>query len=163
LVKYGITIDEVRQAVESSNQNATGGYLNQRPNELLVRAIGRIQTLEDLKNIAVAHSNTRPVALSMIAEVVEAPQAKRGDAAAFVREPDGNFSGGSAVVLTISKQPGADTRAITREIEKAIAEIQPSLSAGIRIEPLYAQEHFIDRAIENVLAASWWWSFCFCF
>lgn len=153
LVKYGITIDEVRQAVESSNQNATGGYLNQRPNELLVRAIGRIQTLEDLKNIAVAHSNTRPVALSMIAEVVEAPQAKRGDAAAFVREPDGNFSGGSAVVLTISKQPGADTRAITREIEKAIAEIQPSLSAGIRIEPLYAQEHFIDRAIENVLEA----------
>jgi len=84
----------VRQAVESSNQNATGGYLNQRPNELLVRAIGRIQTIEDLKNIAVAHSSSRPVALSMIAEVVEAPQAKRGDAAAYVREANGNFTGG---------------------------------------------------------------------
>lgn len=153
LVKYGITIDEVRLAVESSNQNATGGYLNQRPNELLVRAIGRIQTIDDLKNIAVTQRDSRPVALSMIAEVVEAAQTKRGDAAAYVREDDGHFSGGSAVVLTISKQPGADTRAITREIEKAIVEIQPSLSGGIRIEPLYAQEHFIDRAIENVLEA----------
>ncbi len=153
LVKYGITIDEVRQAVESSNQNATGGYLNQRPNELLVRAIGRIQTVDDLKNIAVTQRSARPVALSMIAEVVEAAQTKRGDAAAYVREDNGDFSGGAAVVLTISKQPGADTRAITREIEKAVSEIQSSLSAGIRIEPLYAQKHFIDRAIENVLAA----------
>jgi HME family heavy-metal exporter len=153
LVKYGITIEEVRQAVESSNQNATGGYLNQRPSELLVRAVGRIQSIDDLKSIAVATSSSRPVALSMIAEVVEAPQAKRGDASAFAREDNGDFSGGPAVVLTISKQPGADTRAITREIEKAIEEIQPSLSAGIRIEPLYAQVHFIDRAIENVLEA----------
>lgn len=153
LIKYGITIDEVRLAVENSNQNATGGYLNQRPNELLVRAIGRIQTIDDLKNIAVTHNSSRPVALSMIADVVEAPQAKRGDASAFVRETDGSFTGGPAVVLTISKQPGADTRAITREIEKALEEIQPSLAAGTRIEPLYAQEHFIDRAIENVLEA----------
>ena len=153
LVKYGVTIDEVRQAVASSNENATGGYLNQRPNELLVRALGRIQSIDDLKSIAVANRSARPVSLAMVANVVEAAQTKRGDASAFVRKEDGQFSGGPAVVLTISKQPGADTRRITREIELAIAEIKPSLSSGIRIEPLYSQEHFIDRAIENVLEA----------
>ena len=153
LVKYGITLEQVRHAVANSNENATGGYLNQRPNELLVRAIGRIQTIDDLKNIAIANVGERPIALSMIANVVEAAQTKRGDASAFVRESSGDFTGGPAVVLTISKQPGADTRRITHDIETALAEIQSSLSAGIRIEPLYSQEHFIDRAIENVLHA----------
>lgn len=120
---------------------------------MLVRAIGRIESIDDLKRIAVPVRNGRPVALSMLANVVEAPQLKRGDASAFVRESDDRFSGGQAVVLTVSKQPGADTRGITQQIQAAIREIKPSLSAGIRIESLYAQEHFIDRAIENVMVA----------
>ena len=154
LVKYGLTIESVRVAVESSNENATGGYLDQRgADELLVRAIGRIESIDDLKRIAVPVRSGRPVALSMLANVVEAPQLKRGDASAFVRENDDRFSGGQAVVLTVSKQPGADTRGITQQIQAAISEIKPSLSAGIRIESLYAQEHFIDRAIENVMVA----------
>lgn len=154
LVKFGITLDDVRQAVAKSNSNATGGYLDQRgPNEWLVRAIGRIQSIDDLKKVAVAVRDGRPVALSMVASVVEAAQVKRGDASAFVRESDDKFSGGASVVLTVSKQPGADTRAISKAIEAAIHEIQPSLAAGIRIESLYAQEQFIDRAIENVVEA----------
>lgn len=153
LVKFGISIDDVRRAVQASNENATGGYLDQRgADEWLVRAIGRIQSLDDLKRVPIAVRDGRPVALSMLANVVEAAQVKRGDAAAFVREIDG-FSGGPAVVLTVSKQPGADTRAISESILKAIDEIKPSLAKGIRIEPLYAQKHFIDRAIENVLVA----------
>ena len=154
LVRYGLTIENVRSAVEHSNENATGGYLDQRgADELLVRALGRIETIDDLKRVAVTVRNGRPISLSMLANVVEAPQLKRGDASAFVREVNGRFSGGQAVVLTVSKQPGADTRGITRQIHAAIDEVKPSLSADIRIESLYAQEHFIDRAIENVMVA----------
>ena len=154
LVRYGVTIDQVKTAVERSNENATGGYLDQRgPNEWLVRAIGRVQSIEDLNRIAVTMRNGRPISLSMVANVAEAPQLKRGDSSAYVREDKSRFSGGPAIVFTISKQPGADTRAITKQIAIAIDEIKPSLSAGIRIESMYAQEHFIDRAIENVLEA----------
>ncbi len=154
LIKYGVTLDDVRKAVESSNSNATGGYLDQQgANEWLVRAIGRIQSIDDLKKVPVAVRNGRAVALSMVANIVEAAQVKRGDAAAYVRESEDRFSGGAAVVLTISKQPGADTRSISQLIEAAIVEMQPSLSKGIRVKSLYAQEHFIDRAIENVMAA----------
>lgn len=154
LQKNGVTLDDVRRAVEASNENATGGYLDQRgPNEWLVRALGKIQSIDDINKIAVAVRQGRPVSLSMLATVVEAAQVKRGDASAFIREGENEFSGGPAVVLTISKQPGADTRAITQSILSAVSEIKPSLDAGIRIEPLYSQEHFIDRAIENVVAA----------
>ncbi len=154
LQKNGVTLDDVRHALEASNENATGGYLDQQgPNEWLVRAIGKVDSIEDIQKIAVAVRQGRPVSLSMLASVVEAAQVKRGDASAFIRESENQFSGGPAVVLTISKQPGADTRAITQAVLAAIAEIKPSLDHRIRIEPLYSQEHFIDRAIENVVTA----------
>ena len=162
LVKYGITIDEVRQAVESSNQNATGGYLNQRPYELLVRAIGRIQTIDDLKNIAVAHSNTRPVALSMIADVIEAPQAKRGDAAAYVREDDGHFSGGSG---GCSNHQQATGRRYASQSPVKLRKL--SKRSNHRSQPEFASNHFtlkntsLTELLKTcwkpcVMAVSWW-------
>ncbi|MDA0587724.1 MAG: efflux RND transporter permease subunit [Planctomycetota bacterium] len=176
MLRYGVTLHQVKQAVVESNENATGGYLDEQgPNELLVRALGRIQSVEDLQKVVITMRQGRPVALAQIATVREGPQVKRGDSAAFVRvegrgsrveSEDGEsahpstfnpqpstFSGGPAVVLTINKQPGADTRAITDSILEAVAELQESLPKDIRIVPVYSQKSFIDRAIENVIEA----------
>lgn len=168
LQHYGVTLSQIREALQHSNQNATGGYLDQQgPNELLVRGLGRIQTIEDLQKVVITIRDGRPVALAQVARVVEAPQAKRGDSSAFIRKPDtpptdeqpvaessaDPFDGGPAVVLTISKQPGADTRAITQQILAAVAELRTTLPADFRIEPMYSQESFIDRAIHNVMEA----------
>ncbi len=155
LLKYGLTLQEVRKAVEESNENATGGYLDEQgPNELLVRALGRVQKVEDLEQLVVTMREGRPVLLSQVARVIEGPQVKRGDSSAFVREEDGSFSGGPAVVLTINKQPNADTRHVTDEIMKALAELGPSLPKDIRIQSeLYSQKSFIDRSIDNVVEA----------
>ncbi len=159
MLQYGVTLNQVESAVIKSNENATGGYLDQQgPNELLVRALGRIQSIEDLERVVVTIRNGRPVALAQVAKVVEAAQSKRGDSSAFIRrdEQDGNrnsWSGGPAVILTINKQPGADTRAVTDNIMQAMDELKPSLPQGVRIMPVYSQKSFIDRAIENVLAA----------
>ncbi len=153
LLRYGVTLHEVKQAVIESNENATGGYLDEQgPNELLVRALGRIQTVEDLQKVVISMRDGRPVALAQVASVREGPQVKRGDSAAFVRAGDG-FSGGPAVVLTINKQPGADTRAITDSILAAVDDLQQALPPDIRIVPVYAQKSFIDRAIDNVIEA----------
>jgi CzcA family heavy metal efflux pump len=64
--------------------------------------------------------------------------------------PISSFSGGASVVLTVNKQPGADTRKVTDDVLRAIEELRPSLPAGIRIEPTYSQKSFIERAIKNV-------------
>ncbi|MBL8851312.1 MAG: efflux RND transporter permease subunit [Planctomycetaceae bacterium] len=154
LLQYGVTLEQVKAAVGASNRNATGGYLDrQGPNELLVRALGRIQTIDDLRSVVVTIREGRPVALAQIARVEEAPQVKRGDSSTFIRDEDGSFSGGSSVVLTINKQPGADTRAITDAVMAAVEELQPSLPKDVRIEPVYSQKAFIDRAIHNVIEA----------
>lgn len=154
MIQYGVNLGQIREALQRSNENATGGYLDQQgPNELLVRGLGRLQTIEDIQKVVVTIRESRPVALAQVARVVEAPQVKRGDSAAFVRDADGKTSGGPAVVMTISKQPGADTRAITNAILAAVEDLRPSLPKDIRIAPLYSQKEFIDRAIENVMEA----------
>ena len=155
LLRWGVTLGQVKTALEESNQNATGGYLDEQgPEELLVRSVGRIQSVEDLKGVVVTIRDGRPLLLDRVARVVEGPQVKRGDSSAFARGPDGQFDGGPAVILTINKQPKADTRLVTREITEALAELESRLPEGIRIHTgLYQQKSFIDRAVENVVEA----------
>ncbi|WP_339735592.1 efflux RND transporter permease subunit [uncultured Gimesia sp.] len=155
LLQYGITLHDVKKACAESNENATGGYLDdQGPNEFLVRAIGRVQTIDDLKKVVVKIRKGRPVLLSQVAKVMEGPQVKRGDSSAYIRDEDGKFSGGPAVVLTVNKQPNADTREVTDQVMKALDELKPSLPDDIRIQPeLYSQKAFIDRAVDNVIEA----------
>ena len=178
LLRFGVSLQQVKDAVVNSNENATGGYLDQQgPNELLVRALGRVQTIEDIEQIVVTIREGRPITLAQIAKVTAGAQSKRGDSAAYSRDdlktgeiadlaPESppllaplssplapGWSGGPCVVLTINKQPGADTRAVTDNVFKAIEDLSASLPKDIRVIPLYSQKSFIDRAIENVMIA----------
>jgi CzcA family heavy metal efflux pump len=155
LLAYGVTLQEVVTALEKSNSNVTGGYLaGQGPNEYLVRSLGRIQSIEDLQEVAVKIRDGRPVLLGQVARVIEGPEVKRGDSAAFIQEEGRGFRGGPAVVLTINKQPGTDTRQLTDRVTAALEELKPSLPSDIRIAPeLYQQKQFINLAVENVVAA----------
>lgn len=155
LIRFGVTINQVKTALRNSNQNTAGGYLDEQgPNEYLVRAIGRIKSIDEIDRIVVVQRDGQSIRLSQVARVVEGPQVKRGDSSAFTRVANGNFDGGPAVVLTINKQPKADTRHVTQQVVKALEELKPSLPPDIRILPeLYQQETFIDLAIENVMEA----------
>jgi HME family heavy-metal exporter len=145
LLKFGVSLDDVEKAVQASNSNATGGYLDQGGNELLVRSIGRIQNVRDLESVVVKGTGERPIVLGQVARVAEAPQVKRGDAA---------VNGQPAVILVIAKQPGADTRKLTDDVTKALVELGPSLPDDIRLNPeLYQQKTFIDLSIHNVIEA----------
>lgn len=155
LLRYGVTLHEVETALGKSNQNTTGGYLDEQgPNEYLVRVLGRVKSLRDLEELVVKVRGGQAVLLSQVARAIEGPQTKRGDSAAFVRQKDGSFSGGPAVALTVNKQPGADTRTVTLKIQKALQELKRSLPGDIRVHPeLYQQKTFIDLAIKNVIEA----------
>ncbi|MBI3463952.1 MAG: efflux RND transporter permease subunit [Planctomycetes bacterium] len=145
LLTYGVTLHEVEQAISASNANSTGGYLNMGPNEYLVRSIGRLKTIGELEDVVVKANPERPVLLRQVARVVEAAQVKRGESA---------VDGSPAVILTISKQPGADTRRLTDDITKALADLKASLPGDVRINPeVYQQRVFIDLGIRNVIEA----------
>ena len=145
LVQYGIGLEDVEAAVRRSNSNATGGYITQGSSELLVRSLGRIQTVGDLKSVVIKAVGDRPVVLGQVGSVVEAPQVKRGDAA---------VNGHPAVMLVVTKQPGADTRRLTDEITRALDDLRPSLPGDVLVtSDVYQQKTFIDLSIRNVIEA----------
>ncbi|MBI1246735.1 CusA/CzcA family heavy metal efflux RND transporter [bacterium] len=155
MLRYGVTLHEVKTALSESNQNTAGGYLDEQgPSELLVRSLGRVTSVEEIGGIVIAHRDGQSIRLSQVARVVEGSQVKRGDSAAYARDANGNFFGGSSVVLTILKQPNADTRLVTEKVMAALEEMRPSLPDDVEMLPeLYQQKAFIDLAIENVIEA----------
>ena len=154
LVKYGVTLHEVELALKQSNQNATGGYLDEQgPNEYLVRALGRVHTLRELGEVVVKHRDGQSIMIRQIARVEEGAQVKRGDSSAYARQ-ENTFVGGDAVVLTVNKQPGADTRDATLQITSILARLEDRLPKDVTLaSDLYQQKAFIDLAIANVVEA----------
>ena len=66
LIAKGVTLHEVHEAVAQSNVNVTGGYLDEGPNELLVRSLGRVKTVEDLERSAREHTRRRWLWLHLV-------------------------------------------------------------------------------------------------
>ena len=145
LAAHNVTLAEVEASISEANQNATGGYLERGSMEYLVRGLGRIKSKDDLAQSVVKSSNERPVLLRDVANVEERPQLKRGDS---------SVNGHPAVVLTIGKQPTADTRQLTEEITRTFESLRGSLPKDIElVTELYQQREFIDRGIHNVFEA----------
>lgn len=145
LLSYGVTLGEVEASLRLANQNSTGGFLERGSMEFLVRGIGRVQSLDELGATVIRSTSERAVLLRDVARIVEGPQLKRGDS---------SVNGHPAVVLTIGKQPGADTRALTDAIDLALQDLKESLPDDIVIEPeIFQQRKFIDLGIHNVVEA----------
>lgn len=145
LIAYGISLDEVEKSLGEANQNSTGGFMQLGAAEYPVRAIGRVKSVDDLAMTVVKRVDERSVLIKDIATIREGAQLKRGDS---------SVNGHQAVVLTIGKQPTADTRELTEKIERALRDIQPSLPKDLRLDPtIFQQRTFIDLGVHNVLEA----------
>jgi CzcA family heavy metal efflux pump len=142
LNQYQVSIDSLDKELSKISQNTTGGFLEKEGQEFLIRNIGVVNEINDIKKSLIALHFGRPVLVQDIAEVKVAPRLKRGD---------GSFNGHPSVVLTIQKQPGADTVEITRAVEKAIADISPSLPKGVLVNPdVFKQANFIETSIKGI-------------
>ena len=145
LSRHDVTLDELTRAVEKSNVVTGGGFLLSKNEEALIRIIGRATTLDDIGDTLVRHGDPVPITIREVAEVVHAGPVRRGD---------GSIGGKPAVMLSIQKQPGADTLTLTEEIEEVLDQIQSRLPDDVVIEMnSFKQADFIEAAIENVKEA----------
>ena len=138
----GITYEQLEASLAQFGTNMGGGFTDLYSREYLIRNIGRTTSLEDLRNIAVARSEQRPVYLWQVATVEFAPKVKRGDAG-YMSKP--------AVLVSVEKQPNVDTIALTARIEAALKELGPSLPFDIKIDQVvFRQANFIESSIRNL-------------
>ena len=145
LQALGVERDEVERALQDFGSNTSGGFLEAQGREWLIRQIGRTTDLNHLRQLVVAVRNGQPVLLQQVARVLEAPAVRRGD---------GGYNGRPAVILSVQKQPTADSVKLTREVERAMEELARSRPAGIDAPAfLFRQADFIERSIGNVVEA----------
>ena len=112
LKQFNLSIDDIDNALQLTNLNTTGNFFNRYGSEVLIRNVGRATSLADLSQTVVSNKDGLPVLLSQIADVKFGAALKRGDA---------SINGKPAVILTVEKQPGANTVQLTDEVEKALA------------------------------------------
>lgn len=141
----GVGLGELEAALAGAGLDAAGGFQSAGPSERLVRILARARGAEDLAGLVVrAEPGRPPVLVGDLAQVSLAPSpGSRGDA---------GLDGSPAVLLAVQRQPGADTVALTRAIERATEEAAARLPTGAVIRgDLFRQSDFIERAVANVV------------
>lgn len=140
---HGVSLDNVMEAVESFNDNASGGILYDYGNEYLIKGDITSVKADEMGMTAVATSSGRHVTLADIAEVKLGPQTPRLGAASVKAEP--------AVLITVTKQPHQGSNDLTRNILADLDEIASTLPSDIHISTdIFRQSDFIDASISNL-------------
>ncbi len=141
LKDFNLTFKDLKEAVTSLGKNTTGGYVEDAHQEYLIRNIGKLGSIEDIKSAPVLFKNGISVPLEQVADVKIGVQNMRGDA---------SVNGTPGVILSIQKQPGANTVTLTRSIEQALKELEKTLPEDVKVYELFKQANFIESAIRNV-------------
>lgn len=136
-----VSLDEVMHAVEESNVNAAGGIVAQGAIEWTVRALGRAQTVDDLRRTVVITKGDVPVLLGDIADIREGAAVRRGVAHRLK---------GEVVSARIIKQFGSDTVAVAAGIRIAVEEIRRTLPKGVQLRVVYDQSQLVSSALGGV-------------
>ena len=144
LKAFNVSLQQVSEAVAAANVNAPGGYLITPDKETLIRGVGRIESVADLQQSAIASRQGTVVRIGDVADVKIGAGIKRGD---------GSFNGKKAVIVMVNRQPIADTPTVTKAVEAAMAEVQQALPKDIKVTVTFRQEEYINSSVENVRSA----------
>ena len=145
LQSFGVTLNQLIRALEEANENVSAGVLNERGSEWLVTGVGRLRSVHDIAQTVVSATNRVPVTVRQLGTVKIGEAPKRGEASANMKP---------AVVLGIQKQPGANTLALTRNIDAVLDDISGKLPQGMTLNrTIFRQADFIRVAVDNVRTA----------
>ena len=138
---YGLTIDDVRKALLRQNLEVPGGRLNQKPRELVVRTIGRMQAVKDFNELIIANANGQPVYLKDIGSVEDSVEEPRTLSKA---------NGENCVTLIVRKQSGSNTVKVIDGVKKRLEELKAVIPPDFKTEIIRDQSRFIHRSLEEI-------------
>jgi len=139
----GISVAEIVDALQRSNFNAGGGYIERDRQHFVIGTNGLVTNLDDLKRVVIgATKEGTPITLATVADVKFGPRLRRGAAS-----KDGK---GEVVVGVTLMLMGENSRSVTEAVKAKLAAVQSSLPDGTRIEAFYDRSALVDRTIRTV-------------
>ena len=140
---YNLPISVIRTAIQDSNSDVGGGLIEVAEKEFMIRGLGYIRSVDDLRRIGLGVGpDGTPILLQDVARVSMGPESRRGLAE---WNGEGETVGGIVVV-----RPGADTRRVIRDVKARLEEVRPGLPEGVEIEVAYDRTSLIDRAVGSI-------------
>jgi cobalt-zinc-cadmium resistance protein CzcA len=143
LQSYGITINDVFDALENNNQNTGGAYIEKGPTVLYIRSEGLIGSIEDIESITIRKQSSEiPVFMRDVADIKIGHAVRYG---AMTYNDEGEVAG--AVVMMLK---GANSNLVIENVKERIAQIQKTLPEGVVIEPFLDRTKMVNHAISTV-------------
>jgi HAE1 family hydrophobic/amphiphilic exporter-1 len=136
-----ITFQEVSSAIAGSNFELPAGRLDRPGNEMLVRTMGRFESLDDIKNVVVKNTRGKVIRLADIAEVRDDVKERRSLS---------RYNGEEAVTMQISRQSGANTVEVADAVKEELNEVRRQLPAGVGVEVAQDNSVWIEESLQDV-------------
>jgi cobalt-zinc-cadmium resistance protein CzcA len=145
LLKYGISLREVVEALEKNNANAAGGFIVQGWEQTYIRGLGQLTGTEEIGEVVLKSHDGTPVHVHDVAEVTIGPQPRQG---AVTRDGTGEAVAGMVIMLR-----GENAKDVVTRVKNAIPRIQESLPEGARLNVFYDRTELIEACIKTVVDA----------
>lgn len=142
LVQYGLTLQDVLDAVEANNLNAGGGYITQGAEQLVIRGVGQVQDLEQIRGIVVASRSGVPVRVADVADVAIGHTIRQG---AVTKNGQGEV-----VTGIVMMRMGSNSRTVVDAVKERFATAARSLPSGVTLTAFYDRTDLVDRTIRTV-------------
>lgn len=142
LKSFDLTLRDVIRALANNNVNAGGNFIERGGEEIIIRGLGRIDTIADIKNIVLKSVGGTPVKIGQIAEVEIGPAFRRGSSSM-----DGK---GETVTGMVMTRKGVNTKAVVDRVRHRLEEIKNELPTGVTLTTYYDQSALVDKTIETV-------------
>ena len=142
LHQYDLTTDDVIRAVQANNRNVGGQYLTRNSEEQLVRGIGFLRNLDDIRGITLKTFDGTPVSISDVAEVEHGKALRRG-----VVTVDGEKEAVSGIVMKLF---GANSSDVIDALYEKVDQVQAGLPEGVKLVPYYEQADLVNNSTRTV-------------
>jgi len=158
LLSYRLSVEDVRTAIEASNRNSGGWYLNRGAEQLVIRGVGWVRSgsegLRDIANVPLKEEDGFVVRVAEVAEVELGGEIRQGATTLSIRDADGQVQQFGEVVLGIVlKRLGANTKVTIDSVKDRLETVAGALPDGVILEPIYDQAELVDQAVDTVSRA----------
>ncbi len=151
LAAHGVTVDELAKALEESNRNAGGDRINRGNEILLVRTVGALQTLDDVRNVTVVARHGARVRVADVAEVRLGSLTRYGGVTYSARGEAGAPSHfGESVTGLVLLRKGENGRSTVEGVKREMEALKGLLPKGVTITPFYDRTELIEAAVWTV-------------